>query len=211
VIVAGRECLFKIGSLRNCREWAASNSRTSVIGIAPSWSTSRSVSSIALPLRAQVPRRIFSSAALAMKAERVNRCAVAPSSIAASVPVSSEIFALVPLPLLKTNGTTASTAPSASAALTRYGLRPFAGRLHGVLQGLVEGAPHRRAARQIGEYNAVATAMTVNQNAVSSRVAHADTGRSTVRMQIGHQVIDADKPLALAGFELAHGLAGHRV
>ena len=34
------------------------------------------------------------------------------------MPASSEIFALVPLPLLKTNGTTASTAPSASAAFT---------------------------------------------------------------------------------------------
>ena len=43
---------------------------------------------------AQFPRRIFSSAALAMKAERVNPCAAASSSIACSVPASSEMFAV---------------------------------------------------------------------------------------------------------------------
>jgi hypothetical protein len=51
----------------------------------------------------------------------------------------------------------------------RYGLRPFAGRLNGVLQGLVEGAPRRRAARQIGENHSVATAAAINQNAISKQ------------------------------------------
>ena len=35
-------------------------------------------------------------------------------------------------------------------AWCRYSLRPFAGRLHGVLQGFVEGAPHRRVAGRSG-------------------------------------------------------------
>src|SRR6476659_3496952 len=87
------------------------------------------------------------------------------------MPASSEIFALVPLPLLKTNGTTASTAPSARAAFTSGSSRNVSsrrGRGAGIAcahspasmaccKSLVEGAPHRRAARQIGKHHAVAT------------------------------------------------------
>jgi hypothetical protein len=48
------------------------------------------------------------------------------------------------------------------------GLRPFAGRLHGMPQSLVDGA-----CGQIGKHHAIATAAAIDQNAVSRRVAHA--------------------------------------
>ena len=60
-----------------------------------------------------------------------------------------------------------------SRARERDSLRPFAGRLHGMPQGLVDGASHRRAARQIRKHHAIATAAAIDQNAVSRRVAHA--------------------------------------
>ena len=123
----------------------------------------------------QVPRRIFSSAALAMNAERVSPCAAAPSSIACSVPAIERDVGLGGFAALEDQRDNSQHRTARkrrfhvwivaqclqqSRARERYSLRPFAGRLHGVPQSLVEGAPHRRAARQIGKHHAIATAAT---------------------------------------------------
>ena len=57
--------------------------------------------------------------------------------------------------------TSAMNARCASRRRRGRGLRPVAGRLHGMPQSLVEGAPHRRAARQIGKHHAIATAAAI--------------------------------------------------
>ena len=47
--------------------------------------------------------------------------------------------------------------------------KELAGRFHGITQSLVEGTPHRSAARQIGKNHTIATAATIDQNAVSKQ------------------------------------------
>ena len=65
-----------------------------------------------------VPRRIFSSAALAIKAKRVKPCASAASSIARNSQASREMFAFIDRPPSRIRGTITGNAPRPISRLT---------------------------------------------------------------------------------------------
>ena len=182
MIVAGRECSFEIGGDHCGIVWAASNSRTSVIGIAPSWSTSRSVSSIALPLPAQVPRRIFFAPRSPegrtrhpMRGRPPRRSPPAcryraKIGLGALAAVEDERDGCQHRAVRKCRFHVLIVAQCLQQARAwgRDSLRPFAGR----------GRPRRPCAPSpcnpaIGKHHAIATAMAIDQNAVSRHVTHA--------------------------------------